>query len=203
VEDNFKFMLDSPETDFYLTCTFLDPKYKSFAFLQDQALIDQHHAKVWDYLKANFDQPEKLSELEKEFNEYKGLQLETLLISTFYQQNEAKFPLLSAFAKNMLLVVANPIRNRFFFTEEIQIDQSCQDDIILMDKWIFLSENEEFIWSREKGFKIKPDKDLDRGDHEDREDEDYEDYEDEDYEDEDSEGEDYAEMDHADMDIGF
>jgi hypothetical protein len=195
---SFKFMLDSPDMDFYFTCTFLDPKYKSFAFLQDQALIDQHHAKVWANLKANFDQPEKLSELEKEFNEYKGLQLETSFVSTFYQKHEATFPLLSVFAKKMLLIVANPVQSSYYFGDEITVHKNCSDDPKLMELTMFLLENGELIKNELKDFQLESVEEVEAG----LDGEDDDDYDDEEY-DEDESDEEYDEDDDGEYDSEY
>jgi hypothetical protein len=188
---NFKFMLDSPDTDFYLTCTFLDPKYKSFSFLQQTALIDEYHGKVLSYLKANFDESENLNELETEFNSYKNLDvdLKTVFVSTFYQQNADKFPLLSSFAKKMLLIVANPIQARYFFSFEMSIAEECRQTEELMDTSVFLKENADLIDSEMKEFKLD-DQNFDyEDDNEDEyDDDDEDDYSDDDYDDEDEYG---------------
>jgi hypothetical protein len=149
----FKFMLDSPQADFYLTCMFLDPKHKSFAFMQNQDFIDYHHAKVWAYLKANFDQPEKLSELEQEFNEYKNLELET---KEFYGKYEATFPLLSSLAKDMLCVVAGSIQASYYWGfEKFSVYKGSEEfehNEELLEAVTFLKENIELTKRELKDF---------------------------------------------------
>jgi hypothetical protein len=155
LKETFTFMIDSPQADFYLTSTFLDPKYKSFAFLLDQAIIDQHHAKVWDYLKANFDQPDKLGQLEEEFGKYKNQ--EELETAEFYEKNKVKFPLLSSLAKKMLCVVAHPTETCDVLNTELSaLKGSERDNYEFMETMAFLKENSELVKKELRDFVYDP-----------------------------------------------